>query len=238
MTLAGGNRSLGPGGSNEREGLPCPRYGTKGPWCMGTALSRVSEVTTSGGNRDGALPWQPCFPCDRDGHRQSSGYFLRWPIILTTPLPHTGKPVYPDFFGTSEASASLFVLFIPSPSSQKIKMMSPARGTSRVTRTTVTKYHPRLSLRFAHPSGLHEHQHISPGLPLFWPSGEVPPSPSQEELPVLDGHYYDLERDRAPLPALSPLGLRLSAFTASRFQSGSVTRQAHHHALTVRAEPG
>lgn len=64
------------------------------------------------------------------------------------------------------------------------------------------------------------------------------PPPYQEELPVLDGSYCDLERDRAPLPAPGPLGLRLSAFPAPRFQSESGTRQAHPHALTDRTEPG
>ena len=64
------------------------------------------------------------------------------------------------------------------------------------------------------------------------------PPPYQEELPVLDGRYCNLERDRAPLPAVGPLGLRLSAFPAPRFQSKSGTGQAHRHALTVRVEPG
>lgn len=111
-------------------------------------------------------------------------------------------------------------------------------GRHTHTHNTITKYHPWLSLRIAQPSGLHEHQHISPGLPLFWSPGEVPPPPYQEELPILGGRYCDLERDRAPLPATGPLGLRLSAFSAPRFHSESGTGQAHHHALTDRVEPG
>lgn len=53
---------------------------------------------------------------------------FRWPIILATPLLHTGKPVHPNFFGTTEASASLIMLFIPSPSSQNIKSDVPCQG--------------------------------------------------------------------------------------------------------------
>jgi hypothetical protein len=46
--------------------------------------------------------------------------------------------------------------------------------------------------------------------------------------------YVDMTRRRAPLPAISPMGLpRLTAgFRGSRFQSTSPTLPAHHRALT------
>lgn len=120
-------------------------------------------------------------------------------------------------------------------SSPPISSCSPAAGATPRPCATHTRRHTiapvfrsaRTTVRSTLASSL-----LNQSPPLL--PDRVPPRLRQSEVPTLAVGYCAPARRRAPLHHLGPLGLRLSAFPAPRFQSKSGTGDAPHRALTDR----